>query len=340
MKIGIVGDIHLGINEGNQSFVDYQMKCINFIFEEFEKLGIKKVIFLGDVYDKRQAISVKALKLSHELFNNNFEQYFILGNHDTAFKSSNYLNSVEILLGDNNFVYSNLPEEVTFDKKKFLLTPWINKSNTEESNKIIKKSKADYMFAHLDLTGFEMIRGIVSRTGHVSLKLLNNFEHVISGHYHCYSNKGNITYLGNICEMSWIDYEVEKFCGWVDTKTDDLNLIKIPHTMYEKIKIKSDKDCVNADNYKDKIVKIYLHVDRNVKIEKFILSVIDVASSVNVIDEKAIITTTDVEIEDEDITVLDLWKNYVEEVDMEKSERIIVTEIFEEAYLRVTVGDV
>ena len=63
-------------------------------------------------------------------------------------------------------------------------------------------------------------------------------------------------------------------------------------------------------------------------------------TSVNIIDEKAIITTTDVEIDDEDITVLDLWKNYVEEVDMEKSERIIVTEIFEEAYLRVTVGDV
>lgn len=337
MKVGIIGDVHLGVNEENQVFVDYQVKCINFIFDEFKKQGITDIIYLGDILDKRQSISVKTIKLLKNILKNDFNQYFLIGNHDTVFKNSNELNSVELLLGEDNKVIPNLPEEIELGNKKFLITPWINKSNIEESTKIIKKSKANYMLAHLDLIDFEMIRGIVSRKSHIDLKLLNDFEHVISGHYHCYSNKNNITYLGSVCEITWIDHEVDKFCGWIDTETDKLTTLKIPLTIYEKIRIYTEDDCIDFEKYKNKIIKIYLYTDRNVKVEKFISSVIDVANSVKIIDEKAITDSSsdDLDIETKNMKVLDLWKNYVEEIEMEDNERQIITDIFQDAYMNI-----
>ena len=339
MLVGIIGDIHLGINENKVQFIEYQNKCLEFIFEEFRLLGIKDVIYLGDIFDKRQSISVKSLKQCYDIFDNEFNQYFLLGNHDVVFKNSNDLNSVEILLGDNNKVYTNLPETLELGGKTFLMTPWINKSNTEISNTIIKESKADYLMGHLDLSGFEMMRGIVSTQGHCSLKTLENFEHVVSGHYHCYSNRGNITYIGNVCQMTWNDYDEKKHFGYINTETDQLNLVEIPHILYEKIRIKSAKDCKNPLQYKDKIVKCYLYTNRNIKIEKFISEIVDVAMTVNVVDEQIMLGTTDFNIEDQNMSVLELWHSYVSELDLTEREMAIVNKIFEDVYIKVQIGD-
>lgn len=340
MLIGIVGDVHLGINENKPQFVNYQNKSLEFIFNEFRLLGITTIIYLGDIFDKRQSISVKSLKQCYEIFDNGFDQYFLLGNHDVAFKNSNDLNSVEILLGDTNKVYTNLPEELELGGKTFLMTPWINKSNTEESNKIINESKADYLMGHLDLSGFEMMRGIVSTHGSCNLNSLESFEHVISGHYHCFSNKGNITYIGNVCQMTWNDFDEKKHFGYIDTETDKLNLVEIPYTLYEKIRIKSPADCKDPLQYENKIVKCYLYTNRNIKVEKFISKIVDVAMSVNVIDEQIMIGTTDIDIEDQNMSILELWHSYIEEIDhLNEREKTIVNKIFEDVYTKVSMGD-
>lgn len=340
MRVGIVGDIHLGINENKPQFVKYQNKCLEYIFAEFRNLGITHVVYLGDVFDKRQSISVKTLRQAMDVFENNgFEQYFVLGNHDVAYKNSNELNSVEILLGEKNKVFTDLPEEIELGSKKFLMTPWLNKTNVEEATKIIKKSKADYLMGHLELGNFEMIRGINSQHGHLSLSTLESFEHVISGHFHCYSNRGNITYIGNVCQMNWNDFGEEKKVGYIDTETDELHYVPIPYTLYEKIKIKKDTELNDPLQYEDKIVKCYLYTDRNIKIEKFITKVVDVAMSVNVIDEQVMIATEDFELSEHNMGVVDLWSKYLEELDLTKKDKRIINDIFNNAYLRVNLGD-
>ncbi len=341
MRIGIIGDIHLGINENKPQFVDYQNKCIQFTFDEFRKLGITTIIYLGDVFDKRQSISVKALKQCIEVFDNEFEQHFILGNHDVAFKNSNELNSVEILLGDKerNHVYTSLPEEIELGGKKFLMTPWINKTIVEESTKIIKKSKADFLMGHLELGSFEMIRGINSQHGHLSLSALENFDRVISGHYHCFSHRANVTYLGNICQMNWNDFDEYKHVGFIDTETDEFKLIEIPFILYEKIRIRSADDCKDPLQYKDKVVKCYLYTDRNIKIEKFITKVVDVAMTVNVIDDTVMMATENFDVEGSNMGVTDLWEKYLEELDMTQKDKEIINNIFHNAYLKVNLGD-
>lgn len=340
MRVGIIGDIHLGINENKPAFVNYQNKCIEFVYEKFRELGITHIIYLGDVFDKRQSISVKTLRQALDVFEyNGFVQHFVLGNHDVAYKNSNELNSVEILLGEKNAVYVNTPEEIEIGGKKFLMTPWVNKTNAEESHKIIAKSKADYLMGHLELGSFEMIRGINAVHGSVPLKLLESFEHVVSGHFHCFSNRGNITYLGNICQMNWNDYGEFKHVGYIDTETDDLELIEVPYSLYEKIRIKSKDDCVNPKQFVDKIVKCYLYTDRNIKIEKFLTDVVECAMAVNIIDDTVMAATENFEISEASMGIPELWANYLEELELPKKDKDIINGIFNNAYLKVNLGD-
>ena len=339
--IGIVGDIHLGINEHKYLFNEYHVKCLKYIFSEFKKRGIDTIIYLGDIFDKRYSISTKTLKECDNLFKNNgFKQYFLVGNHDVTYKNSNELNSVEILLGDLNKVVVNTPEEIEFGGKKFLLVPWLNKTNIVASTRIVRESKANYLLGHLDLSGFEMIRGFVSNKGNFPTLMLKKFQHVISGHFHCYSQKGNITFLGNICEMNWNDYNVNKHFGYIDTETDEFNLIDIPFKMYHVIRIKSSKDLVNPKEFKDKIVKCYLYTRRSIKIEKYITQLVDNCLQVNVVDEQVINATVDFNIDEHNMSVVDLWSAYLNEMDIRKKDATICNKIFSDVYMKVTSGDV
>lgn len=339
MKIGIVGDIHLGINENKILFDDYHFQCLDYIYNEFTALGIQDIIYLGDVFDKRYSISVKTLEKAKDLFNNKFNQHFLVGNHDATYKNSNKLNSVEILLGDKNKVVANLPEELIFDDKKFLMVPWLNKTNYDQCINTIDNSDADYMFGHLDLSGFEMVKGFLSKKGQVEKAQLRKFKQVVTGHFHGFSQKKNITYLGSVCQMNWNDYGLEKFAGYIDTKTDRLELIKIPYEMYDIIRIRTNKDIVDANQYKNKIIKCYLYTQRTIKIEKFITELVDICQSVNVIDEQVMLGTEDINIDSQDMSVSELWKSYLDELEIPKKDATIVNKIFNQTYMKVTTGD-
>ncbi len=339
MKIGIIPDMHIGISEHKELFNKYHMKCIDYIYSEFKKLNIEHIIYLGDIFDKRYSISVKTLKQAKDIFNNDFKQYFLLGNHDVTYKNSNELNSVEILLGEKNKVVVNTPEEIHLGNKKFLLVPWINKTNIEKVTEIINDSTAEYLLGHLDLNGFEMIRGIVSSNGQFKLSLLKKFIHVISGHFHCFSQRKNITYLGSVSEMTWNDHNVKKYAGYLETDTDEFNTIEIPYSIYKVIRIKSNKDIQDINLFKDKIVKVYLYIKRTIKIEDFISKLIDVCMSVTVIDEEVINATLNLNLNEQNMSILELWKSYLNEMEITKKDSMICDRIFNESYLKVTGGN-
>ena len=338
-RIGIIGDLHLGINESKPLFNEYHMSCINHIYDEFKKEGITDIVYLGDVFDKRYSISVKTLKQANDIFDNEFNQTFLLGNHDICYKNSNELNSVEILLGDKNKVIVNTPEEIEFGDKKILIVPWINKTNIEESTNIINDSEAEYMLGHLEMSGFEMIRGIICRDSQFKLSILNKFKHVISGHFHCFSQQNNITYLGSVCEMTWNDYNVDKYAGILDSETDELQLLSIPRRLHEIIRIKKDTVLPDIENYKDKIVKVYLYTKRTITLEKFITKLDDLSLSVIVIEEEILNATEDFDIENHNMSILDLWQAYLGEMSMTKKDATIVNKIFNDVYLKVQTGD-
>ena len=160
----------------------------------------------------------------------------IPGNHDVYYKNTNELNALKELQGhymnEVNLILE--PRVMDYDGLKVGLIPWINDENEKESLEFISKCKADVIGAHLELTGFEMQRGMPCHDG-MSPEIFSRFEMVLSGHFHTRSSIGNIHYLGSQMEHFWSDVADNKYFHILDTTTRELTPVHNPVTIYEKI---------------------------------------------------------------------------------------------------------
>ena len=133
------------------------------------------------------------------------------------------------------------PTIMHYDSLKIGLVPWICHDNYELCMNFIRDCKADWLGAHLELNGFEVMRGLTNKHG-MDPKLFSRFEMVLSGHYHCSSKKDNIWYLGSQMEFFWSDAHDPKFFHILDTETREMTKIRNPHTLFEKILYDDEKN--------------------------------------------------------------------------------------------------
>jgi predicted phosphodiesterase len=242
MKIAILNDTHCGIRNSSEIFLKNAADFYdNVFFPECEKQGVKQIVHLGDYYDHRKFVNFKALNHNRKNFLDPMRRAgmhmdIIPGNHDTFYKNTNDLNSLKELLGyymnEVNIIME--PKVMEYGSLKMALLPWINQENFDSSMKFIRECKADWLGAHLELDGFELLRGVKSHGG-LDPKLFDKFELVMTGHYHCSSRQDNIWYLGSQLEFSWNDAHDNKYFHIVDTETREVQKIKNNYTLYEKI---------------------------------------------------------------------------------------------------------
>ena len=208
MKIAIITDTHWGARNDSQFFTDYFIKFYNDIFfPELLERGISTVVHMGDIVDRRKFINYKTLyQMRHHFFDRCWEQYInlhmIIGNHDTFFKNTNDVNSMDCLRmmssgseGDGGGfvkIYHD-PTEVEFDGTKVFFQPWICPENKEESLDAISKTEAQILFGHLEVAGFEMHLGQKNYEG-LSPTIFEKFEYAFSGHFHHKSDNVNVYY--------------------------------------------------------------------------------------------------------------------------------------------------
>ena len=242
MKIAILNDTHAGIRNSSEIFIDQQEKFYNDIFFPYlRENNIKQILHLGDYYDNRKFINFKALQSNRYMFldilrDEGMVMDIIPGNHDVFYKNTNELNSLKELQGHymNEVHIIMKPKIVNYGGLDIGLIPWINKENYEESIKFIEQCKADIIGAHLELSGFEVMRGHVMAHG-MDPKIFERFELVMSGHYHTASEKGNVKYLGSQFEFFWSDAHDPKYFHVLDTETRELTKIRNPYTLFERI---------------------------------------------------------------------------------------------------------
>ena len=248
MKIAKITDIHFGVRGDNQTFYEHFKRFYHELFFPYlDEHKIDTVFMLGDTFDRRKYTNHVTLDFAKkvyfdELARRNIEVHMIIGNHDTAYKNTNKVNSPELFLSEyNNITMYSSPKTIELsDGSQLAMLPWICPDNFEECMQFIEDIPAQILFGHLELAGFEMYRGAVIDHG-FDYQLFKKFEQVYSGHYHHRSTKGNITYLGAPYEMNWHDYNDPRGFHIFDTQTRESTHIQNPFTLFHKIRY-NDKD--------------------------------------------------------------------------------------------------
>lgn len=268
MKVAIITDQHFGARNDSVNFLDYYEKFYRDIF--FPKLreeGIKTVLILGDTFDRRKYVNFYTLKRTKEMFfdvlhEEGIEIHMLAGNHDTYFKNTNDVNSVELLLQEYGNVHViDSPEEIFVGPHQICMMPWICPENYDESIELLKNTKSSVCMGHFEIEGFAMYRGMPSHEG-LERGLFNKFDFTFSGHYHHKSSDGDIYYLGNPYELTWQDYNDPRGFHVFDLSSRQLEFIQNTYTMFHKItyddKVESITELTNKDfsSYTNTYVKV------------------------------------------------------------------------------------
>lgn len=337
MKVAIITDTHWSARKSSKIFQDYfELFYKNIFFPTLEEHGITTVIHMGDAFDSRKSIDFSGLDWTQRVVLNPLSKYqvhMITGNHDTFYKSSNKINSPDLLLQSytNIKTYSE-PTEVTIGKLPILFLPWINSENEKKSMRMIQTSKSKVAMGHLELQGFHANKDILIDHG-MDSKIFDNFDRVFSGHYHTRSTNGKIFYLGNPYEIYWNDVNDTRGFHLFDTDTLELTEINNPYQMFHIIHYEdTDIQRMDFSQYENKIVKLIIRKRSDSKqFEKFL----DKLYESNISDLKIIEnfqvqeSETFEHFENED--TLSILNRYIEESEI-KLEKTKVQQILQQLY--------
>ena len=271
MKIALITDTHFGARNDHEHFNTYFHKFYEDIFFPYLKEhNIKTCIHLGDVMDRRKFISFKIAKDFREKFcetfvTNGIDVHMIVGNHDTYYKNTNDVNSLDELIGKRYPSIKIYKEATTveFDGFPIFLIPWINATNYSKTIDAMNETRATQAMGHLEIKGFEMNHNMRSETG-MDKSVFSKFEAVFSGHFHKKSDDGHIFYLGTPYQIYWNDDKCPKGFHIFDTETRSMERIINPYTIYKKIYYDDTTGIPSKDieSIKDKFIKLVV-VNKN-----------------------------------------------------------------------------
>lgn len=344
--IAVITDTHWGARNDSIHFLEFFKKFYQeSFFPTLDKLNIKTVIMVGDIFDRRKYTNHVTLHSAKEIYfdelrKRDIKTYILVGNHDSAYKNTIKVNCPDLFLREyDNIEVIQDPKEINIHERDILFLPWICQDNEEESFNIIKNSTSKIVFGHLELSGFSMYKGYTNEHG-MDPKIFKKFDLVCSGHFHHRSRKGNIQYLGNPYEITWSDFDDPRGFHIFNPDTLELEFIENPFTMFTRILYDDtamDYSKVDVVQYKNKNIKILivnktdfygydLFMDRLYKQEPIEVKVIEDFSEFeaeNISDEVLNIEDT-----------LSLLSDYVENVDTDADKdkiKGLMKELFIEA---------
>jgi len=275
MKVCLLGDTHFGARNDHLAFHDYFEKFYrDILFPYLDEHKIDTMVQFGDLFDRRKYVNFATLSRSREYFfdplrEKGITMHVFVGNHDTYYKNTNDVNSPDLLLNeyDNVFVYSD-PTDIMLGETPITLLPWVCSGNYNDCMKHIEATPAQILFGHLELSGFEMHRGMFHDHG-MEANVFDKFDLVCSGHFHHKSSRGNINYLGTPYEMTWTDFQDPRGFHIFDTDTRELEFIQNPYRMFNKIhyddtdKTMEDVLDIDLNAYANTFVKVVVHNKTN-----------------------------------------------------------------------------
>ena len=331
MKIALITDTHFGARNDSLPFNDYFYKFWEEIFFPLiDEKKIDTIIHLGDTMDRRKFVSYKIAndfrtRFLQPILNRDIHFHILIGNHDTFYKNTNDINSVEELIGDKSDRIWYYPESKTVEigGTSIHLVPWINSENYYNSMKKIKETNASICMGHLEISGFEMHKGHFSEIGHPK-EIFNKFNTVFSGHFHKKSDDGKIFYLGSPYQMTWSDDNCPKGFHVYDTKTNEIERIINPYTIFQKIYYDdstTDYSKVDTSQYKEKFIKLIVVNKKDIyKFDMFVDRLLsEQTHEVKIVEDFSELDATNVsdDIAENTQDTTTLLEKYIDELDVD-----------------------
>ena len=348
MKIALITDQHFGARNDSKRVHDHFQKFYEDVFfPEIKRRGIDTVIDLGDTFDRRKYISFTSLKRAKEMFfqplaDNGIKLHVIVGNHDSVYKNTLDVNSIDLLLEEyENITTYVQPEVIEMDGTEIMLVPWICDANEEQTFVMADKTSAQILLGHLELSGYQMYKGGFIDHG-ISDHWLKKFELVCSGHYHHKSTTGNVNYLGCPYEMTWSDYDDTKGFHILDTLTRTIEFVPNPHTLFHKVWYDdTDLDMAglleqtkNFDDYNGKSVKVIIKTKDNPTLFDMFIERLEKVDPLNiqvVQDHLHLDMEDDEDIIDEAEDTLTILNTYVDNLEI-KNDRVDLQQLLRSLY--------
>jgi DNA repair exonuclease SbcCD nuclease subunit len=260
-KVAIITDQHFGARNDSIHFLDYYEKFYkDTFFPTLDNNGINTVLILGDTFDRRKYVNFYSLKRTKEMFfdelaKRNIQVHMLAGNHDTYFKNTNEVNSVDLLLREyDNINVIDTPQTIHLNYGEIshdvCMIPWICPENYAQCLEEIKNTSADVCMGHFEIAGFAMHRGMPSQEG-LDRGIFRKFDCTFSGHYHHRSNADSIFYLGNPYELTWQDHNDIRGFHLFDLHNRQLDFIPNPNVMFHKISYNDKENSITEINNLD-----------------------------------------------------------------------------------------
>jgi len=346
LKIAIISDTHYGVRNDHPAFLANSKKFLDTVFFPYiDEHKIGHIIHAGDLVDRRKYININTARALREDFLDPIEDRGIwydniAGNHDTYFKNTNGINSLqELVRGERQNWHIN-PFERIYGDTTILLLPWICDENRAVSLDIVRNTNAKICIGHLELEGFEMYKGTVSLSGDDST-LFGHFDSVYSGHFHHKSSRGNIHYLGSHAQFTWSDFDDSRGFHVVDTVDGSFEFIENPYTMFSKVwyddRDKTIQEVLQQDfsDYRNKMVKVIVTAKSNPYwFDKFIEEIEkqDVIDMQVVEDHRNLDLQDDDSIIDEAESTIDIFNGYIESASIPGTNKLKLARIIEELH--------
>lgn len=276
MKVAILTDTHFGARNDSQHFDAFFRKFYDEVFFPFlDESQIKTVLHLGDVFDRRKYINFNTLRSCKEYFfeelkKRDIDMKVIPGNHDTYYKNTNEVNSLDLLLRE----YPNIeiiedPIITKLGGREVTFIPWMCADNYDACLKVIE-TPTDICFGHFEIEGFDMFRG-AKNDGGMDRKILKHYSMVLTGHFHHRSTDDNVYYLGSPYGFTWSDYDDKRGFHILDTDTLELTFIENPFEIFHKIYYDDREKTIDASQFAKSCVKvIVVHKNDYQKFDKLL----------------------------------------------------------------------
>lgn len=271
-NIFLISDLHFGVRANSLEWLQNHADFFRNFYIPYLKENKQEgdiLFILGDWFDNRQLLDIYVMNTSIDIvieLSEILPIYFITGNHDIYKKHDTDVNSLAPFRYIKNVHIFEKPTVITNGKSTIMVLPWVGDMKSEEE--YVNQNKADYVFAHTNITGFRYDNGRQINKG-ADFTKIKGIKRLFSGHIHKRQEFQQYLYIGSPYSTKRSDIGNVKGLYYFNPQDNKVEFTENNYSpIFQKIRLefildKTLEETVNIfnNNYSDIIVPDkYIHL--------------------------------------------------------------------------------